>query len=275
VDRRSAAYQYQVQIGRLLYQALLSTNPMHIAAKARLGLLEELRSPVRYVMRSLRRHYVGVGFPLPEKNKHVAKLAEAMCSEMAAGYKSVTRDLLAASRYTSLNRLALAMHRSIRYLSQVLLVNCHAYTPCPAGVWLELHQIYRQAEQRGLADRRVGDDSYELVRRATVADAYRQILMLALTDPYRLPQSETENVYVALELWSPLVSLRPYREDAEAPRSFMVNLAKDWAPLTFSFNEEPVEACRLIDGSRLVPILREEKRRAAGRHTVAAGRPPP
>jgi hypothetical protein len=257
------------ETGKLLYQALLSTNPMHISAKARLGLLEELRSPVRYVMRSLRRHYVGVGFPLPKKNKQVAKLAEAMCSEMAAGYKSVTRDLLAGSRYTSRDRLALAMHRSIRYLSQVLLVNCHAYTPCPAGVWLELHQIYRQAEQHGLADRRVGDDSYELVRRATVGDAYRQILMLALTDPYRLPQSETENVYVALELWSPLVTLRPYREDAEAPRSFMVNLARDGAPLTFSFKEEPVEACRLIDGSRLVPILREENGRAAGRHAVA------
>jgi hypothetical protein len=257
------------QAGRDLFQALVSTNGMDIPAKARLPLLESLREPVSSVMRSLRRHYVGVGFPLPEKNRNVARLAEAMCRAMATGYKAITRDLLLVRAPPSSQRLALAIHRSIRYLSQVLLVNCHAYAPCPAGAWLEIHQLFRHAEQSNVETLPIQDSSYGLVSRGSVADAYKQVVMLALTDPYRLPQAETENLYAALEIWAPLVLLGPC-DQRQGPSSFMVNLARDQAPLTFSFEEEPLEACRSIDASGMIPDLREELRRAAAHPTVAA-----
>jgi cyclic-di-GMP-binding protein len=257
------------QTGRLLYQALVSTNGMDIPAKARLDLLEALREPTSSVMQSLRRHYVGTGFPLPEKSRNAAKLDEAMCRAMAAGYESATRDLLLGRSYASSRRVALAIHRSVRYLGQVLLANYHAYAPGPAGTWLEIHQLFLQAERQGIDDKRVQDDTYGLAKRGTVADAYKQVLMLGLTDPYRLPQPEIENVYVAIERWSPLATLRPCGEHP-GRRAFMVNLAKDQAPLAFSFQQEPLDTCRILDATEVIPDVEEEARRATGHHPVAA-----
>jgi hypothetical protein len=257
------------QAGRLLYQALVSTNGMDIPGKARLGLLETLREPIGSVIQSLRRHYVGTGFPLPEKSLKVAKLAEAMCRAMATGYKVVTRDLLLGRSYASSGRLALAIHRSTRYLGQALLANYHAYAPGPPGTWLEIHQLFLQAERQGIDAKRVQDDTYRLTKGGTVTDAYKQVLMLALTDPYRLPQSETENVYVALERWAPLARLRSCGEH-RGQRAFTVNLVKDQAPLAFSFHGEPLDACRIIDAAEVIPDVQEELRRATGHHPVAA-----
>jgi hypothetical protein len=248
---------------RLVFESLVQTNRMAIKPADRLRFLEHIRGAAEYVAQSLRPHYIGLTFPLPQASQEVAALAEALYSEIAIGYKTVVRDLTAVASKRDARSLTLAIHRSIRCLGRLLLVNCHTYMPCSEGVWAELHQLYQCAEMRGLHDRSVEDESYQLINAATVGDAYKQIAVLALADPYHLPQEEVDRVYVALEQWAPLVHLRS-RVEGDGPEALIVRLGADEPPARIPARETAGENYRIVDTSRLVSILRNQLEQASG-----------
>jgi cyclic-di-GMP-binding protein len=245
-----------------VFESLVQSNRMAIKPADRLRFLEQIRGAADYVAQSLRPHYMGLTFPLPPASQDVAALAEALYSEMAVGYKTVVRDLTAGASKRDARALTLAIHRSMRCLGRLLLVNCHTYMPCSEGVWAELHQLYQCAEMRGLHDRSVEDESYQLMKAATVSDAYKQIGVLALTDPYHLPQEEVDKVYVALEQWAPLVHLRS-RVEGDGPEAFIVRLGADEPPARTSAEETAGENYRIVDTSRLVSLLRSQLAQAS------------
>jgi hypothetical protein len=255
---------------RLVFESLVQSNRMAIQPTQRLRFLEQLGGVAHYVGQSLRPHYIGVTFPLSQPTQEVAAFAEALYSELAVGYKIVVRDLTAAGSKRDAGALTLAIHRSMRCLGQVLLVNCHTYMPCSEGIWAELHELYQCAEMRGLDERSVEDESYQLVKTATVGDAYKQIAMLALTDPYHLPQDEVDKVYVALEQWAPLVHLRAQR-DGDGSEAFVVRLGADEPPARIPSEEVTAEGCRILDTSRLVAMLKNQSGQESGK--LGAPRP--
>ncbi len=243
---------------QLVFQSVVRSNRMDIRPDQRLRFLEQIRAASQYVGRSLRRHYIGMTFSLPETSREVAALAESLCAEMAIGYKTVVRDLTVGKSRAHRGTTALAIHRSIRWLNRVLLVNCRTYSPCPGGLWSELHQLYEFAERLDIHQRPIEDDSYRLAKRGSISDAYKQIALLALTDPYRFPQDEMDRVYVAVEQWAPLADLRLASGSLD-PDCFVVDLHKDEPPARASMRAMAGDSHRILDTSRLLPVLRRQR----------------
>jgi len=72
------------ETARQIYQALTETNQLHLPHQDRARFLESLRETVQYVTESMRKHFLGVTYPLPEKNQKIAAATREILAAAAA-----------------------------------------------------------------------------------------------------------------------------------------------------------------------------------------------
>ncbi len=249
------------ETARQIYNLLLEINALNIPSEERNRLLEQLRPTTSYVVDALKKHYVGHPFPLSLKSRKVARLAREILNEMATGYRIIIVEAAPAGGGTRNDgkSLVTALHRAVRYLGGILLKTYQVYDPYPAGVWGQLHALYEFAEQRDLHKIPVTDSEYTLVQTGSISDAYKQILLLALSCPYRLRQGEVEQVERALERWASYAELQTLQDHATSRALFVTNLRHDDPPTYRVLHDQnALESCRLLDTQGLTKILREE-----------------
>ncbi len=250
------------ETARLVYGALHESNRLRVPWDERYRLLEALREPVGYIGQALHKRFTGVTFPLQPKTQRIANLATELYGEMALGYKLAIEDMLTRNfLFRDRKALTVMLHRTLRYLNRVLLISYQVYAPSPAGTWADLHRLYRYAEDRRLHQTSVTDREQAILPKTSVATAYKQALLLALATPYRLRQGEVNVVYAALEVWSHLAQLAPYRPAADQNAAlFVTHLGSDEEPCHLAFNHFQCDAeqCRLIDLERLTNAVQHE-----------------
>ncbi len=248
------------ETARQVYNFLLEVNALKLPSEDRHRVLEQLRPTTTYVVDALKKHYVGYPFPLSIKSRKVARLSREILTEMATGYKIVIAETTAGNGTRNDSKtLVTALHRAMRYLGGILLKTYQVYDPYPAGVWGELHALYEHAEQRGLHNIPVADADYTLIQTGTVSDAYKQILLLALSCPYRLRQGEVEQVERALERWASYAELLSPQSTEDSRALFVTNLRHDDPPTyRVLHDQDALATCRLLDTQGLTRILREE-----------------
>jgi len=253
---------------RQLYGALRDVNRLDIPSSQRFRFLESVRPVLTTALEAMARHYVGRTFPLPEKSRKVAQLAQALNRELSVGYILVVDDEGHRGRLRRDGRmLAVSTHRALRSLGQLLLTAYRVYAPYPPGIWHQLHALYGSAETQGLTNSRVRDETYTGIRQARVADAYKQALLLALACPYRLRQGEAEQVHQALEVWAPRARLARVADEPQNPSGvFVADLAGDDAPSYLALRPGGYQGdrCRLLDTAELADTVRGELTRGPG-----------
>jgi hypothetical protein len=197
------------EAARLLCEVLSELNRLELSTAVRFRVMEAFRPPVRDVASSLERLYVGQRFPLPAKLHSVAILEQEFQRAMALGYKIVVDDLSRSRLYAPWRKRTLltALHRAIRHSSRALLCAHQMYSGYPSNLWRDIHQLYLLASNLGIQERSVRDRENALVRATSIADAYKQVLLLALSSPYRLRQGDARKIFVALEQWAPKCTL--------------------------------------------------------------------
>jgi len=251
---------------RLVYRALKEINRLKLEPQARFTALEAFRTPIQHIAEILRKHFVGQPFPLPQKNQKVAEFARELQAEMALGYKIIVKDIIetTTSRGTakpgseSKTPLGVAIHRALHYLGRVLLHTYFVYTACPANLWKEIHHLYLCAEANGLEDRTVKDRESRLVQESTIADTYKQILLLALAGPYRMRQGEVDQVDTVLEIWAPHTRLLPVSDPDGKQTLFAVLLDGDDQPRYFEQGKaDDNQSRRLLDTVGLARVVRD------------------
>ena len=242
---------------RLLFAAITELNQLDIPPQQRFKALELLQKPVRFVTDSMKKHFVGQPLPMVESNLKIAHLSREMSHAMATGYKVLVMEQIAGIGRKDKKLLTTAIHRAIKQLSMVLIKAYQVYEPYPDCVWLELHSLYRYAENNHLHHSKVVDDEYAPRTPSTVTDTYKQILLLALACPYRMRHGEAEAVYNALEQWAPLSDLRSMDDAQEA--LFATNLDADQPPSYLVLREasENRHTCRVLKTRRLAEKVRQ------------------
>jgi hypothetical protein len=217
---------------RRIYNALREINRLQIPAQDRFKTLEHFRAPVFHLSEVLKKHYVSQNLPLSPKNQKIAELAIQLQSEMAIGYKCIfqnKRDPVLGM--LSGKVLTQSIHRSIYFLSNVLLCSYQIYIQHPENTWLQIHRLYRYAEEHDLHHTPVKANlPNEAERVSTISDIYKQILLLAFAGPYRLRQQITETVYNALSPWTAECRIKPYAEAEKIAHGFFISLNTDAAP---------------------------------------------
>lgn len=199
------------ETARLLYQAILEVNQLHASASLRLQLLELLRPEIAYVCKQLERFFFNQPLVLGERPRQVAGLCQALQKNLALGYKQVAvalSDKPAPDR-DRLQLLTIALQRAIHCLCALQIRASQLYNPSPAGLWLELHQLYAIAVDHGVQNNRVRDEVAVHAREASAQSSYLVALLLGCARCNQMRQRSIGQLSELLEAWSGLIRLQP------------------------------------------------------------------
>jgi hypothetical protein len=233
---------------RELLGALEPANMQRMPAKTRIRLLERYRETVVNIFPSaedevLRR--------LPLTSAQRGQVKEDMirlCSTLAAGYKILVKEGL--DEQVDPRRqpiMLLATYRAVETSSMTLLHAYRTYQPAPPFTYLDLHQLYRYAEQWGIADSAVAFDR-KMVDADGIGASYKRIMLLAVLDPLHLAAGTAVPLFELLGRHAGKCSMEPAGDGAGDPCAFLVDLDGDSPPLPSAkaATGYPVEQPRIL-----------------------------
>ncbi len=227
---------------RDIYQALYTLNRLELPAHTRLELMALYCAPVATVSTVLHSQYSGLGLPLAPAMRQLAEFIRQLQMEMAIGYKCAIQDLRGARlSWGKKHQLALASARAMDYLGEVLLRSYQAYMPPPSGVWTEIHTLFRYAEEQDSLEQQVETSDDGSGGTTAISHRYRQILLLALCNPYQLPHNECNHVNAFLAAWAGKAQISDQLNVADPLGHFLINLATD-APPTAMAQQQALKA---------------------------------
>jgi hypothetical protein len=217
------------EVSRQLYHAIIELNQLFLAPQQRLQFLELVREKIQFVCQELSRHYLGMAVALPEKQRKIANLSQALELHLASGYKLCVLEFLDNGGVDrNRKQIAIAAHRALSELAATIVRSHQLYCPSPARSWLECHRLFRFAYRNKLVDVDVEDGSLQHRRSSTVGDAYKRILLLGCARPNQLRQAELLQVYELFEAWSQHAHCEP---DIRDDSLFVINMEGDNPPI--------------------------------------------
>lgn len=236
---------------------LVKVNDGDLSCQEQFQTLELLRSPLQYLSDSLRYQLMGTCLPLTIKTRGIAAQLFKLHSEMARGYQHICEVLYDLNPMRQdFTTLTTSLHRSLHYLSQALLTGYQIYEPNTDDYWRRIHHTYDSAERKGLQSSIVKDPYLGNKQETSVAEQYKQILLLALANPYRHSQQDLAWVYTQLHHWAPLCQLHPVDYFDEPRYACLVDLASDGPPPYAADSPVPYPATsRLFETSAIIDML--------------------
>ena len=211
-----------------LYRAVSDLNRREPDPGQRLDLMELYAQPVAAVSTALQAPWVYLRLPMPPKARRHAEFLRNLHAEMASGYQYTLRDLFKGHHpWDRKSVVCRAAERAIHQLGEVLLRSYQLYMPAPAGVWREIHSLYRHLEERGLLDHPLSRTPEDSGVRPTVRNTYLRVLLLGLCGPYQLPQNECLRVNAFLLNWADKASIASRPETVNPEGRFLVDLSAD------------------------------------------------
>jgi len=212
-----------VDVARQLVGALYALNRRPLDANERYALQTLYRPVVAHAAISLETLLAESGVPPHAQQRQIGILLRELLTEHSIGYKHI---LLAARRASGRGILPKRFAEVTAWLLTALRdiqIACHlTYSPIPAGLWLEMHQLYLLAQTSGLADKAVGEA-------LPASLAYRQALLLALADPPHMSRAELTHTRLFLDKLGALAGLGPARGNT-AQTGFAVATDSDRGP---------------------------------------------
>lgn len=216
---------------QLLTRQLVGFNRMTLDDNLRVRLLESLRVPIQHVSQALQQTYLGLPLPLTDKARQTVAQVRQLHTEMAFGYKLIAFNSTATTQLDQAQKtvVGMAIHRAIRYLTELLFRNYELYSPPPEGTWHEIHQLYRYAELLGITDAPLDDRLNDTLPQVSINHAYKQALLLDFSDPYHLPARLLAKIYRYLDRWAGIAQLSPGVAALKSHCQFLINLDHDRA----------------------------------------------
>lgn len=212
---------------RLLGEALDGLNRHPLDGDARLRLLELFHATLAQLTPALEQQFSAAPPPLGEKNRQLANLARQLHLDLANGYLTLLLECLNKTASASVSKqLPQILLHALQALNQVLVICYETYTPTPAGVWHEIHQLYHYARLNVFQDPALPEQGPP----AAIGHTYKQALLLALSDPYRLMQGELATVMGYLERFASEARLQPLAPVDNPAGIFLVQPESDKPP---------------------------------------------
>ncbi|MDP2878824.1 MAG: hypothetical protein Q8N74_04770 [Sulfuricella sp.] len=212
---------------RTLNDEIGALNRQKVAMDKRLKLLELYRSVILKLLPAMEEQYVAARLPQPEKSRQMAEQARQLLMELANGYKIILLDYQNARITLGKGKIAVtAAQRAMSALSRILMICYQTYVPAPSGTWFELHQIFRFAIEQDIANETIADEE----RESSVNLVYRQILLLALSDPYQLSPGEVAYIRSYLAVFGGLAQLQAFAQTGNQIGLFLAQTHSDKPP---------------------------------------------
>jgi len=186
----------------------------------RLKCMELLRDKVAFLQGEQRSRYFGKTLPLSTNDTAAWSTGRQLLEEMETGY----RQCLAAAdagQGEIARHAALCMQRAMRYLGAQMLFHAIVYRRFEQVLWVRLHQLYADAERRGIAEERVKDSLEGEEGVSTVAETYAHIVLTQAAYLSEMTAPQMDFAEALLRLWGRKVRvLREPPAPAEALSMF-------------------------------------------------------
>ena len=264
----------QMNVGesaKRLYSAIQELNRLKTDSDTRFQLMEIMRGPIRYICKSLEKHFLNKSVILPAKEAKIASLAQALQNHLATGYKAVCMQLLPRVKNMDKDARRLcqrAIHRAMSEENQVLLRSFQLYFPAPPGFWREMHLLYLISQRFGMLEL-LCDDPEEGGWESSIYEVYERALLLATAKPNQLRQQQIEQVYDAARFWARFASVI----DAQSSNGlFAIDVMSDSPPVYQALMKRTTlpHNLRFFDASAVSDHLRTLLQLPAGQsHPVA------
>lgn len=244
-----------------LIDGIATINHKPLSPGDRLGYLHVVDEMVGTLATSLRQRIRHHPLPLSSHGEQVARLIRGLHRELATGYKRVLVDDAAAGRFGHLAKAATtsAVQGVTTYLGELLIDFFRAYQLPEAGIWRDLHQLYRYAERHKLLGHKLSPLNTPYGRESSLQRLYLRLLLLTLASPYRLRPGELDWVNEALERWVGLCEVRipPCHESGIG--ILVIDLDSDEpADQPAPDADSDAERYRIVMTTDLLPVLRRE-----------------
>ena len=239
------------EVSKRVYHRIKDTNGLLLPVATRLAFHQHMENHVKFVLDSLKKHYLGQSASLNEKQRKIANLCQAMQSEQAIGYKSMLEDLFEAEDYTS-KHLPHATAAALFHLHAIQVRSYELYSDLRKGIWHELHALYQLAEQNQFHEQTIELQGHSF----SAQNIYLRAVLIATTNPNQIRQRDVENTSIAMGMLARHASMT---DDPEADFDFAVNLHSDAPPFHRSLIKDGIKAhYRGIRVVRLVGYLQEQ-----------------
>ena len=224
---------------------LLSVTPeigrVRADHQTKLDLLEAIRPTLHYVCARLDRNVLS-----QDANwNDMADTAQALQTSLCDGYCAVVsaaQNLLAEDRGSRESFVA-GLHRALSDYSRTLLRSLRLYTEPDDSTWMAMNQLYAIATAYDIAEQKHDDAQNHSSHQISVEDAYLRAILLQVCRPNQLRARELNQVFNALELWSPWVKIGRSKQGA----LFAVDLDEDESPVYVRDLQDAGESIRYID----------------------------
>ena len=254
----------------LLSSALQQINTLRLPPNNRREALERFASPVICVTDALKKKFLDKSLPLKGNKLVSATQTLELFNALATGYRILAEDLRSKNRDKP--QLAIALHRALRYLSEILLTSYRIYIQYPEGLWKTINMLYALADEHHITGQAVTDITLQAPTTSTIETVYKQLLLLSLACPYRLRQNEIRFVYNTLLDWADSSQL--HHLDGEKTHGlFSINLQSDAPPSYRDLNDGGASDphTRILDTNAMASRMRKELTTSQGGTSQQAG----
>lgn len=214
-----------LETGRQIHDALSSLNRCKLGDEERLQLLEHYQVAIDLLEASLDVFMAAPSLPVKDKAKQAGQLARSLQQELAHGYKWVLHERLDKRFSFGSRQIPLLLQKVLQSYQKLNWVCCRAYQAVPAGVWLEIHALFRYAIQHKLLDEPQGGSVTP-----SIGLLYKQILLLALADPYRYSPADLEKIHDLVGNYGAAAQFQPLGSTPNPAGFFLVRLDADLPP---------------------------------------------
>ena len=261
-----------------LAEALEQDNNQTINAEKRFSLLESAHPYAVDVCDLLKNRRKQAGPVFSQKHSDIADSQNRLLHAMANGYKSVIMD---AQRLTAsgmiFKKMPEALFRATQYLAAIVLNSYANYRPCPDFAWKEIHQIFVTATATEISDKKIQNTTTETKSsKSTIANFYREILILAISNPYQLMPSEAETLYKMAGQWLNDCKLVSIESQTTIKSAHVIENGTTQPPRFITKTGEQIANGYQIDLTNMASIVKDEIRSIEIEHRrQATNRPLP
>ncbi len=249
-----------------LRSALEAFNAITLETDERLKLLEVYCEALEEILFSYDEMKISMLQISAEQRRTLRQDIMWLYLELANGYKIIVLHGYTNNIQPAKNAaLHISLYRTIELIVQALLYAFRAHETAPPLTYLEINQIYMFAEFYKVADKRIRSNKFN--QGMTIERLYKQILLLILSDPYRLDSNELLDIFLFLEEYSDLCEIYEGVQNSAEQGKYNIDLMEDAPPVSTALLKQPQAegVRRIID---VWPVIQELGIRIADNSTT-------
>jgi len=192
---------------RLMHDFILESNKLIMSAQQRMDFLELIRPHYLIIEGDMRSRLMNSGFPKSESEQKIHHVLVEMERAYTIAYWIVVKNQTKRGiGWFQGKHAALAIQRTIRGLSSIVMSHYIMSLPVPEWVWIDIHSLYKLGVKQKKETTKIVSIASLMQHNGSIQDSYKQILLLSLADSTGLMPKEIQQVYEFSGTLAPLVT---------------------------------------------------------------------